>query len=63
MRWKSATPIRLDGLYNCLRQYLFMIGQLGCSVLPPYDVKGMLAIESEHKNISTWYNLSCCALN
>ncbi len=36
----------------------FVIGQSGCSVLPPSDAKEMLAIESsksEHKNISTPY--------
>ena len=31
-----------------------MIGQFGCSVLPPSDAEGMLAIESECKNISSW---------
>ncbi len=34
----------------------FVIGQFGSSSVLPPDTKGKLAIESEHQNISTWYN-------
>ncbi len=39
------------------------VGQFGCSVVPPSDAKGMLAIESEYKNISAWYNFLSSGLN
>ncbi len=41
----------------------FVIGQFIVSALPSSDTKGMLAIEGEHKNISTWYNILNSWLN
>ncbi len=40
-----------------------VIGQFDCSVLPPSDIKRMLSIESDCKNISTWYNFLNSGLN
>ena len=48
--------IRLVGLNICLHQSRLVIGQFGCSGLPPSDAKGKPAIESERTSISTWYN-------
>ncbi len=39
--------------WSALCQSRLVIGQFGCSGLPPSDAKGKPAIESERKNIST----------
>ncbi len=40
-----------------------VIGQFSCSVLTTSDAKGMLAIKSDRKNISMWYNFLNSGLN
>ncbi len=49
--------------YVCLCRSWVVIGQFGCSGLPPSDAKGKLAIENEAKNISTRYNFLNLGLN
>ncbi len=49
--------------WSDFKQSQFVIGRLACSVSPPSDAKGILAIENEHKNISTWYKFLNSGLN